>query len=165
MDRVRRRGAAILFGTAAIVLVLDRATKLWAERSLADAPIEVVRGVLDLRFTTNSGGAFSLGESAPWLFAGATIAVSTVIVTTAFRHRDPLMAVALGLVLGGALGNLADRALRGPGLRGRVIDFVDLHVWPVFNVADTAIVVGALLLAWCSFRAGRAGAEEPSGGD
>ena len=165
MDRVRRRGAAILFGTAAIVLVLDRATKLWAERSLVDAPIEVVRGVLDLRFTTNSGGAFSLGESAPWLFAGATIAVSTVIVTTAFRHRDPLMAVALGLVLGGALGNLADRALRGPGLRGRVIDFVDLHVWPVFNVADTAIVVGALLLAWCSFRAGRAGAEEPSGGD
>jgi len=165
VDRVRRRGAAILFGTAAIVLVLDRATKLWAERSLADAPIEVVRGVLDLRFTTNSGGAFSLGESAPWLFAGATIAVSTVIVTTAFRHRDPLMAVALGLVLGGALGNLADRALRGPGLRGRVIDFVDLHVWPVFNVADTAIVVGALLLAWCSFRAGRAGAEEPSGGD
>jgi signal peptidase II len=165
VDRVRRRGAAILFGTAAIVLVLDRATKLWAERSLVDAPIEVVRGVLDLRFTTNSGGAFSLGESAPWLFAGATIAVSTVIVTTAFRHRDPLMAVALGLVLGGALGNLADRALRGPGLRGRVIDFVDLHVWPVFNVADTAIVVGALLLAWCSFRAGRAGAEEPSGGD
>ena len=165
MDRVRRRGAAILFGTAAIVLVLDRATKLWAERSLADSPIEIIRGVLDLRFTTNSGGAFSLGESAPWLFAGATIAVSTVIVVTAFRHRDPLMAMALGLVLGGALGNLADRALRGPGLKGRVIDFVDLHVWPVFNVADTAIVTGAILLAWCSYRAGRAGEGDPSDGD
>ena len=165
MDRVRRRGAAILFGTAALALLLDRATKLWAERSLVDSPIVLIPGVLDLRFTTNSGGAFSLGERAPWLFAGATIAVSAVIVATAFRHRDPLVAVALGLVLGGALGNLTDRGLRGPGLRGRVIDFVDLHVWPVFNVADAAIVVGALLLAWCSFRAGHAGAEEPVDGD
>jgi lipoprotein signal peptidase len=66
VDRVRRRGAAILFGTAAVVLTLDRLTKLWAERTLADAPIEVIRGVLTLRYTTNSGGAFSLGESAPW---------------------------------------------------------------------------------------------------
>ena len=156
MDRVRRRGAAILFGTAAVVLTLDRLTKLWAERTLADAPIEVIRGVLTLRYTTNSGGAFSLGESAPWLFAAATITVSVAIVVTAFRHRDPFVAAALGLVLGGALGNLTDRALRGPGLSGRVIDFVDLHIWPVFNVADAAIVCGAVLLAWSSYRAGRA---------
>jgi signal peptidase II len=154
-----------LFGTAALVLLMDRGTKLWAERTLADSPIELISGVLDLRFTTNSGGAFSLGQRAPWLFAGATIAVSAVIVATAFRHRDPLAAAALGLVLGGALGNLTDRALRGPGLRGRVIDFVDLHVWPVFNVADAAIVVGALLLAWWSFRAGRTGAGGSADGD
>ena len=67
-----------------------------------------------------------------------------MIVATAFRHRDPVVAaVALGLILGGALGNLTDRALRGPGLSGRVIDFIDLHIWPVFNVADAAIVIGA----------------------
>ncbi len=165
MDRVRRRGAAILFGTAAIAYLLDRATKLWAERTLADAPIEVIRGALTLRLTTNSGGAFSLGQSAPWLFAGATITVSLVIVATAFRHRDPVVAAALGLILGGALGNLTDRALRGPGLSGQVIDFVDPHVWPIFNVADASIVIGALLLAWSSYRSGSAdGAAEPGGG-
>lgn len=165
MDRVRRRGAAILFGTATLVFLLDRVTKLWAERALADAPIELIRGVLTLRYTTNSGGAFSLGQSAPWLFAAATIAVSTVIVATAFRHRDPVVAAALGLVLGGAIGNLTDRALRGPGLSGRVVDFVDPHIWPIFNVADASIVIGALLLAWSSYRSERAGREAPSDGD
>jgi signal peptidase II len=156
VDRVRRRGAAILFSAAAIAYLLDRVTKLWAERRLADAPIEVIRGALTLRFTTNSGGAFSLGQSAPWLFAAATITVSVAIVATAFRHRDPLVAAALGLILGGALGNLTDRATRGPGLSGQVIDFVDPHIWPIFNVADASIVIGALLLAWSSYRSGRA---------
>ncbi len=164
MDRVRRRGAAILFGTAAIAYVLDRVTKIWAERTLADAPIELVRGALTLRYTTNSGGAFSLGQSAPWLFAGATIAVSLVIVATSFRHRDPVVAVALGLILGGALGNLTDRALRGPGLSGKVIDFVDPHIWPIFNVADASIVVGALLLAWSSYRSGTREVDAGTGG-
>lgn len=163
MDRVRRRGAAILFGTAAAVYLLDRVTKLWAERTLADAPIEVIRGALTLRFTTNSGGAFSLGQSAPWLFAGATITVSLVIVATAFRHRDPVIAAALGLILGGALGNLTDRALRGPGLSGQVIDFVDPHIWPIFNVADASIVIGALLLAWSSYRSGNRNAATETG--
>lgn len=146
------RGAVILFGTAAGVFVLDRVTKLWAERALADHPIDVITGVLTLRFTTNSGGAFSLGQSAPWFFAAATVAVSALIVITAFRARSVLASVALGLVLGGALGNLVDRVIRGPGLRGHVVDFIDLHVWPVFNVADSAIVIGAVLLAWSSFR-------------
>lgn len=165
MDRVRRRGAVILFATATVAYLLDRVTKLWAERTLSDAPIEVIRGVLTLRYTTNSGGAFSLGESAPWLFAGATITVSIVIVATAFRHRDPVVAVALGLVLGGALGNLTDRVLRGPGLSGRVIDFVDPHIWPIFNVADASIVVGALLLAWSSYRSPRTDVEPETGAD
>jgi signal peptidase II len=147
-----RRGALILFGTAAGVFLLDRVTKFWAERVLADHPIDVISGVLTLRFTTNSGGAFSLGQSAPWFFAAATVAVSALIVITAFRTRSALSSVALGLVLGGALGNLADRVIRGPDLRGHVVDFIDLHVWPVFNAADSAIVIGAILLAWSSFR-------------
>ena len=155
MDRVGRRGAAILFGTAAIVFLWDRLSKLWAERVLQGHPIDLIRNVLTLRFTTNSGGAFSLGQSAPWLFAAFTIGVSILIAATAFRRRRVLASIALGLVLGGALGNLTDRALRAPGLRGRVIDFVDLHVWPIFNVADAAIVVGAILLAWSTFRSER----------
>jgi signal peptidase II len=68
-------------------------------------------------------------------------------VVTAFRHRSILACVAVGLILGGALGNLTDRAVRGSWLRGHVVDFVDPHVWPIFNVADASIVVGALLLA------------------
>jgi signal peptidase II len=121
-----------------------------------------------LRYTTNSGGAFSLGSRAPWLFVAVTAAVVVVIVATAFRHRSMLQAVGLGLVLGGALGNLTDRILRGPAFRGRVVDFVDLHVWPVFNVADSAIVVGAILIALASLRTGRqvaAGSEEKAAED
>jgi signal peptidase II len=150
-----RRGALVLFATASGVFLLDRLTKIWAEHALADRPIDVIHGVLTLRFTTNSGGAFSLGQSAPWFFAVATVVVSGVIAATAFHRRSVLASVALGLILGGALGNLADRVLRGPGLRGHVVDFIDLHVWPVFNAADSAVVVGAILLALASFLDGR----------
>jgi signal peptidase II len=156
VDAVLRRRAALLFGVACVVYLIDRVTKVWAERRLPGRPIEVVSGVLTLRFTTNSGGAFSLGERSPWVFVVATVIVSAVIVVTAFRPRRRVSSAALGLVLGGALGNLTDRVLRGPRLSGRVVDFVDLHVWPVFNVADSAIVIGAMLLAASSFLDGRA---------
>jgi signal peptidase II len=163
VDREQRRAALLLFAAAGGAYLLDRLTKVWAEHTLPGAPIDPIPGVLTLRFTTNSGGAFSLGRSAPWLFAGATVIVSAAIVATAFRHRNLLAAFALGLILGGALGNLTDRIVRGPGFTGRVVDFVDLHVWPIFNVADTAIVVGAILLA-ISVRADRATAEATDGG-
>ena len=155
----------ILFGTAAGVVVLDRLTKIWAEHALADHPIDVIGGVLTLRFTTNSGGAFSLGQSAPWFFAAATLVVSALIAMTAFHRRSVLASVALGLILGGAVGNLADRVLRGPGLRGHVVDFIDLHVWPVFNAADSAVVIGAILLAVSSFRDGREAATDRAAED
>ncbi|RPJ13676.1 MAG: signal peptidase II [Actinobacteria bacterium] len=114
--------------------------------------------VLSLNYTTNSGGAFGFGESAPWLFAGATIVVSAVIAVVSMRPMRTPVAVALGLILGGALGNLADRVAGGAGFSGRVTDFIDLQVWPVFNLADTAIVIGALLLAISSFD----GTDEPA---
>jgi signal peptidase II len=160
------RGAAILFSTAGGVWILDRMTKLWVESALAGRPpVSVIPGVLDLRFTLNSGGAFSIGQSAPWLFAGATILVSALIVATAWRHTSPLTSVALGLILGGALGNLTDRIVRGPRLTGKVVDFIDLHVWPVFNVADSAVVIGAILLAFSSVRGGeRTGMNASDGG-
>jgi signal peptidase II len=146
------RGAAWLFGAAAVAYALDRVSKVWAEHALqGHPPIRVLPG-LQLVFTTNSGGAFSLGRSTPWLFVGATVVVSAVIVLTAFRHTSVLTAAALGLVLGGALGNLTDRIVRGPGFAGHVIDFIDVGPWPVFNLADSAIVVGAVLLAWSGLR-------------
>jgi len=152
----RWRSAAVLYGAAGVAFALDRLSKVWAERYLdGRPPLTLIPGVLDLRFTTNSGGAFSIGQSAPWLFAGASILVSAAIALTAFRHERRVTSVAFGLILGGALGNLVDRAIRGPRLTGRVVDFVDLQVWPVFNLADTAIVVGAILLATSSARADR----------
>ena len=88
MDRVARRGGVILFGTAALVYLLDRSTKLWAERAFASGPVDVIPGVLTFRYVSNSGGAFSLGQSAPWFFAAATIVVSALIAATAFRAPE-----------------------------------------------------------------------------
>lgn len=155
MDRVGRRGATVLFSAAAAVYLLDRLSKLWAEHVLPGKPIDLIPGALTLRYTTNSGGAFSLGQSTPWVFAAFSIGISALIVATAFRHRSLLVSAALGLVLGGALGNLTDRVVRARGLRGRVVDFIDPHVWPIFNVADAAVVVGAVLLGWAARRAER----------
>ena len=150
-----RRRAARLYVVAALAYAADRLTKVWAVHTLAGrAPIVLIPHVLQLDYTANSGGAFGIGRSAPWLFATATLLVSIVIVVASFRLSKGSMAVALGLVLGGALGNLTDRIARGDGLlTGRVVDFIDVHVWPVFNLADSAIVVGALLLAISSLDA------------
>lgn len=152
MDARRRRAAGILFLTTLLAYGLDRITKLWAEATLPGGPIDLIPDVLTLRFTTNSGGAFSIGQRAPWFFVGVTVIVVAIILVTSFRHTSRLVGASIGLVLGGALGNLTDRALRGPGMRGRVVDFIDFHVWPVFNLADSAIVVGAVLLAWSGLR-------------
>ncbi|MBI3647844.1 MAG: signal peptidase II [Actinobacteria bacterium] len=153
-----RRAAATLYAAAATAYLIDRLTKLWAEHSLQGSPpIRVIRGVLDLRFTTNSGGAFSIGQRAPWLFAAASLAVAIAIAVTANRHTSLMTAAALGLVMGGALGNLTDRVVRGAGVSGHVIDFIDFHVWPVFNAADSAIVIGAAVLALAAFRERRDG--------
>ena len=162
---IRSRSATVLFATAAGVWLLDRVSKAWVEATLAGRPpITAIPGVLDLRFTTNSGGAFSLGQSTPWLFVGGSAAVACAIALTAFRHEHLLTAVALGLILGGALGNLTDRATRGPHLTGHVIDFIDVHIWPIFNVADSAVVIGAILLAISSVTAERHDVAAPDAG-
>lgn len=135
------------------VYILDRGTKILAERHLAGRPpIRLVDDIVHLRFTTNAGGAFGVLGGRPWLFFGATILVSAVIVATSPRVASTVSAVGLGLILGGALGNLTDRILRGPGVSGRVVDFIDLRIWPVFNLADSAIVIGALIVALATLR-------------
>lgn len=142
-----------MFGWAALAYGLDRLTKAWAEAALAGRPpMRVVPGVLHLRFTTNPGGAFGLFGGQPWLFLATTLVVCLAIVLSAPRIRGRLNAAGFGLILGGALGNLTDRILRGPGFSGRVVDFIDLQVWPVFNLADSAIVVGAALVVLAGLR-------------
>jgi signal peptidase II len=147
-DRAREL-ALWLYAIGATAYLLDRATKLWVEHTLAGRPpLRVIPGLLTFNYTTNSGGAFGLGRSAPWLFAGASIMVAVAILIASFRLSRFAIAIALGLILGGALGNLTDRFANGPGFTGHVIDFIDFQVWPVFNLADSAIVIGAVLLAF-----------------
>ena len=125
----------------------------------------MVDGVLHWTLQRNPGAAFGIFRRAPALFTVLAIVIAAAIIVAAPRVRDRLHALAFGLVLGGALGNLADRLFRSPGpFRGRVIDFIDFRVWPTFNLADAAVVIGALLLAFASFRSDRdrAEADEPA---
>jgi signal peptidase II len=152
---MRTRLAPWLYVVAALVYALDRITKIVARHTLEGRPpIKLIPGVLDLSFTTNTGGAFGLFGGASWLFFAATLVVSAIIVYASFSLSGKDSAVGLGLVLGGALGNLTDRLLGGHGLSGKVVDFIHLHHWPVFNLADSAIVVGAVLIVIGTMRRG-----------
>jgi signal peptidase II len=134
---------------AAVVVAVDQLTKWWALESLSDGPIDVIEGVLTLRLGFNSGGAFGLFQGLPGIFLLTTVVVIGIILFWIRRLEDPRWLIPLGLVLGGGLGNLADRIFRD--LDGRVIDFIDFHVWPIFNLADSAIVIGVglvILLGW-----------------
>lgn len=133
--------------TASGILAADQLTKWWAAESLRGAPIAVIDGFLDLRYVENTGASFSMLQGAGSLIAVVVIAVIVFIVMLVRHIGNKPEAIALGMVLGGAVGNLADRIFRGPGLfDGPVVDFIDFSFFPAFNVADSAITVGAVLL-------------------
>ncbi|QXC63455.1 signal peptidase II [Aquihabitans sp. G128] len=139
-----------------VVVLLDQLTKHWALNRLDDGSVVDVVGSLRFNLAYNTGTAFSLGSGkglGPWISVLAIVVV--VGLSLGYTSRFRLGAVAAGLIAGGAIGNLADRAFRGDDgfLHGAVIDFVDLQWWPVFNLADAAIVVGAGLLVLASLRA------------
>jgi signal peptidase II len=151
----RHRRVALALLVAASVLAVDQLTKGWALSALGSGP-RPLWGPLRLRLTWNRGAAFGLGGAlVPYLALAAALVVLVLVLRGRLATR-PLLAVALGMVLGGAVGNLADRLLRTPGgLRGPVVDFIDLQFWPVFNLADTAITIGCALLVLVPDRAGR----------
>lgn len=144
----------VTVGVAAVVVLIDQVTKAWAESTLAGKPpIEVVGTWLRLVYVQNTGAAFSLGTGFTFIFTGIAIVVAVVIVRTARRLGSVGWAVALGGLLGGAVGNLIDRLTRAPGVgRGYVVDFIQLPHWPVFNVADMAIVGSAILMVVLAMR-------------
>jgi signal peptidase II len=138
--------------TAAAVVAVDQLTKSLAEADLRDHPVHLL-GPLSLRLTYNSGAAFSLGQglSSVIVVIGAVVVVMLVVAGRRVQMRSS--AVAVGLLLGGAVGNLSDRLFRAN--HGAVIDFIATRYWPTFNVADACIVVGAGLLVWSARRGGR----------
>lgn len=146
----RRVGA--LLTVALVVLVLDLATKLVAVAQLTESEmVEVVDGVLSLRLVRNPGAAFGVAQGLTLALTAIAVVVILVILRISRSLRSPGWAVGLGMVLGGAIGNLVDRIFRSPGpLRGHVVDFLELPHFPVFNVADSAIVTGGVLMVLLS---------------
>jgi signal peptidase II len=135
------------------VLALDIVSKTLVVAHLANRQIHLLGGFLTLRESRNPGAAFSLGTSLTVMYSAIAIAVIVVILRTSRRIRSLPWAITLGLLLGGATGNLMDRIFRSPGLfRGWVVDWIQVPHWPVFNLADSAIVCGGILAVLLSAR-------------
>jgi signal peptidase II len=149
-----KRRIGVLVGVALCVLALDVVTKIIVVKELSNrAPVRVLGGFLQLTESRNPGAAFSLGTSLTLLYSAIAITVIIVILRTSRRIRSLPWAITLGLLLGGATGNLTDRIFRSPGLfRGWVVDWIELPHWPVFNLADSAIVCGGILAVLLSAR-------------
>lgn len=146
------RRYALAVGLAALVVAVDALTKRWASIEFADGPRVLIPDFLLLRYTENPGAAFSLLPDAGAFLGVAAGVVSIGLLWSIRLERPVLETVAYGLIVGGALGNLADRYFRGPGLLdGKVIDWIDLWWIPTFNVADMSITIAVTLLvihAW-----------------
>jgi len=139
---------------AVFVLVADQITKVIAVANLTEGgeSPRILGGLVYFSLIRNAGAAFSIGTGMTWILAIVAIAVVVVIIRMASKLRSAMWATSLGLILGGALGNLSDRIFRSPGvMRGHVVDFVSVfgpnaEHFPVFNVADSAITIGGVLL-------------------
>ena len=147
-DRLPPRRLLLLVVMAVVTLVADLATKITVVATLHDGQrVPVLGDGVALTLVRNPGAAFSLATGLTWVLTLVAVAVVVGIVRYARRLRSPGWAVALGLVLGGAVGNLMDRFFRGPGpFEGHVVDFVSIGWWPVFNVADSSICLGGAVL-------------------
>ena len=132
------------FSLACLIWAIDFFTKNWAIQNLSGASRQVLSDFLKLTLVRNPGAAFSMATGFTIIFTSISVAVAIFITRYAARITHRWWAVVAGLVLGGVLGNLSDRIFRSPGfLYGHVIDWIELPRWPVFNVADSAIVIAA----------------------
>lgn len=147
----RTRTLVLTTAVAVAVVVVDQVTTTVAIDHLRH-PVHLL-GPLGLGLAFNSGSAFSILAGAGLWIVPALVAVLAVVVAFAVRARRTVLALGYGLVLGGAIGNLGDRLFRG--YHGDVVDFITLHHWPTFNVADAAITVGVVVLIGALLRADR----------
>ncbi|MER7367103.1 signal peptidase II [Nonomuraea wenchangensis] len=151
------RGSSRLYGMmlmlAAVVLVVDQLTKLWAVSTLSDNErVAVIPPLIHFRLLYNPGAAFSIGTGATWVFALAATAAVAGILYTARRLASPAWALVLGVLLGGAASHLGDRLFREPGFaRGHVVDFIDYGLF-VGNVADITLTCGCVAIVLLSLR-------------
>jgi len=143
-----RRRLKLLLSVAGVVLALDIVTKVLAVRLLTPGePVSIIGDTVTWTLVRNSGAAFSMATGYTWVLTLIATGVVFGIIWMGRRLVSPWWAIGLGMILGGALGNLVDRFFRAPGpLSGHVVDFLSIGWWPVFNVADPAVVGGAILL-------------------
>ncbi|AMM32496.1 Lipoprotein signal peptidase [Sinomonas atrocyanea] len=146
--RRRRRAVVLLALIAALAYTGDQLTKLWVTSTMVEGQrIPVLPPLLQWYYIRNSGAAFSIGEGVTWLFTIIMTVVAVGIIVYTRRVRSLWWGTALGLVLGGALGNLTDRLFREPSFgMGHVVDFISLPHFAIFNVADSAVVCGVMLV-------------------
>jgi signal peptidase II len=164
----RRRRVAVLAGVAAFVLAADIVTKAVVVAHLRpDQPVHLLGNILEFWLTRNPGAAFSVGTGETAVFTVIAFGVIVYIARTARKLYSLGWAIALGLLLGGAMGNLGDRIFRAPGLfRGYVVDWIGVvpRYYPIFNLADSAIVCGGILTVILAMRGfhldGTRGADE-----
>ena len=154
--RVRPQVARISLAVALVTVVLDQITKRWAINTLSDGHEIHVFWTLQFNLAFNTGMAFGKGTGFGPVIALLALLVVIVLIISA-AHIDSLPArIAAGMLIGGALGNLLDRMFRGDRfLRGGVVDFIDFQWWPIFNVADIGVTVGAVIFALSSLRSPR----------
>lgn len=145
---------ALVFGVWLFALALDVSTKiLVVERLEHREPIRLLGGAVNLVVSRNSGAAFSFAQGATLLFTAIAVGVIVVIIRSLSRLGSTGWAITLGLLAGGAMGNLVDRLARAPGVgRGAVVDFISVPHFASFNIADSAITVGALFAVLLSLR-------------
>jgi signal peptidase II len=152
--RRSRRVSGLSLAIAAVIVVLDQLTKHWAVNALADGAARHVVWTLQWNLTFNSGMAFSRGEGWGPIIGLLAFAVVLVLASTSARLGTRLAEVGAGLLIGGAVGNLVDRLFRGEAwMRGAVVDFIDMQWWPIFNIADMGVTIGAVLFAIAALRA------------
>jgi signal peptidase II len=140
---------------ALVVLTVDQLTKHWALNNLVDRDVDVF-WTLRLNLSFNTGMAFSRGQG--WGPVIGVLALFVIVGLLLSLRRQPgrLTDISVGLIIGGALGNVVDRLFRSPGwFRGAVVDFIDFQWFPIFNVADMAITIGGALLVLASWLVGR----------
>lgn len=143
----QRSRRPLLFGIAALVVAADVATKQVAISRWSDEPVTILGGLVTLTESRNPGAAFGFATDATPVLALLAAAVVVALVVLSGRFKTTIIAVVIGLLLGGAAGNLIDRLFRPPGvLQGHVVDWIDIGAWPNFNLADSAITVASVLL-------------------
>ena len=150
----RPRRLGLLIAVDVLVIAADLISKAIVVARMPDhAPIRLLGGLLTITLTRNGGAAFSIGTSMTIVFTVIALGVIVYILRTARKLRSIGWAITLGLLLGGATGNLLDRIFRAPGLfQGHVVDWIELPHWPVFNLADSAIVCAGVLVVLLALR-------------